>query len=194
MQYCKIFFRPKFRESSRMGSIFCDTPATVWPQILQYPQLPPPSCSGHLQFQYSTSNAQPSWRFWGLLTNLSKKLSMFNLDPVSNPAFQLSSMAFKQIFQLLWFFSGWLAAYATILAFVLRKIVWQQCNFRTFKHLTNSRLASILMGSVQNPSSVNFVLDNHTSHPFAVNFLAMWVGGLGSFVSLDPVNDHGFSQ
>ena len=79
----RYFTNNKFAESCRMGSIFGLLPATVSPQILQYP-LPPrqtSACSGHLQYSTSTWALCIRSRVFAIITNL-----------------QTSSMAFNQSF------------------------------------------------------------------------------------------------
>ena len=63
-----------------MGSIFGLLPATVSPQILQYP-LPPrqtPACSGHLQYSTSTRALCIRSRVFAIITNLQTSFMAFN--------------------------------------------------------------------------------------------------------------------
>ena len=76
----RYFTNNKFAESCRMGSIFGLLPATVSPQILQYP-LPPrqtSACSGHLQYSTSTRALCIRSRVFAIITNLQTGFMAFN--------------------------------------------------------------------------------------------------------------------
>ena len=76
----RYFTNNKFAESCRMGSIFGLLPATVSPQILQYP-LPPrqtSACSGHLQYSTSTPALCIRSRVFAIITNLQTSFMAFN--------------------------------------------------------------------------------------------------------------------
>jgi len=112
-KYCKIFCKPQFWESSTMGWIFCNTPGTVWPQILQYstlgtvwPQIlqyplspdssQPSSCSGHLQFQYSTSQTLSTRFWWGWFWNVVAAFNQsFNCCDLSQTELQLEPVSWN---------------------------------------------------------------------------------------------------
>ena len=83
LNIARYFTNNKFTGSCRMGSIFWLLPATVSPQILQYPLSPrqTSACSGHLQYSTSTPALCIRSRVFAIITDL-----------------QTSSMAFNQSF------------------------------------------------------------------------------------------------